>query len=281
LSARRLKEINCHSPTEKRAGAELTATGRPMLSVVVCAHNEAEYIGRCLRALGGALRESNSYELIVVADRCTDNTVEVARQFSPRIVEKTWKRWQNSYSESLQAGYEAAKGTSYFAIVDADVIVSPDFFAVLEPMLTDHIGSVSSDLLVYPSRSVWNRIIYYWQRTYAIAPLGAKPWGACRILTREALDQVKGFHDSPVPDSDLDLRLASKGYRSILVRKVTAYHIREINSRKIIAGQIASGRGRYRLGESLRHTLAHAALRARPFVVAGWLMEYSEDKERH
>ena len=111
--------------------------------------------------------------------------------------------------------------------------------------------------------------------------MGAKPWGACRLISRTALDQAQGFRDSPTPDTDLDLRLASKGYKSILVREVVAYHIREIDSRKIIAGQIGSGRGRYRLGESLLHTLAHATSRIRPFVIAGWLMEYAEDKERH
>lgn len=215
----------------------------------------------------------------MVADRCTDNTVEVARQFPLRIIEKTWKRWKNSYSESLQTGYLESKGTRYFGIIDADVIVSLDFFKVLEQKLTDSVASVSSDLLVYPSKSPWNRIIYHWQRTYAIAPIGAKPWGACRLISRTALDQVAGFRDSPTPDTDLDLKLASKRYQSILVREVVAYHIREINSDKIIAAQIASGRGRYRLGESLLYTLAHAALRVRPFVVAGWLMEYSQDEE--
>jgi glycosyltransferase involved in cell wall biosynthesis len=219
--------------------------------------------------------------MIVVADRCTDNTVEMARQFSPRIVEKTWRRWKNSYAESLETGYLESTGTRYFAIVDADVIISPDFFSELSPKLTDPVGSVSSDLLVYPSKNLWNRIIYYWQRTYTLAPVGARPWGACRLLSRTALDQVEGFRDSPTPDTELDQRLASKGYQSILIRKVVAYHIREINSRKIIAGQIASGRGRYRLSESLLHTVAHAALRVRPFVIAGWLLEYSENEERH
>ncbi len=213
----------------------------------------------------------------MVADRCTDNTVEIARQFPARVVEKVWKRWKNNYAESVQTGYEESRATRHFGIVDADVVVGHDFFAGLESKLNDSVGSVSSDLLVYPSENLWNRIIYYWQRTYAIAPFGAKPWGACRLINRAALDQVGGFHDSPTPDSDLDLRLASKGYQSILAKDVVAYHIREINSQKIIAGQIASGRGRYRLGESLLHTLGHAALRVRPFVVAGWLMEHARD----
>lgn len=217
----------------------------------------------------------------MIADRCKDNTVEIAQGFRTRVVEKTWQRWKNSYSESLQTGYEESKGNKHFAIVDADVIISLDFFSALKPMLTDSVGSVSSDLLVYPSESPWNRIIYYWQRTYSIAPLGPKPWGACRLVRRIALDRVKGFRDSPTPDSDLDLRLAAEGYHSILARRVVSYHIREIDSHKIIAGQIAGGRGRYQLGESLLHTTAHAALRVRPFVIAGWLMEHSWHEERH
>ncbi len=253
----------------------MTTGVKPELSVIVCAHNEAEYIGACLDALlHAALRDRGSYEVIVVADRCNDDTVKIARQFPARIVEKTWKRWKNAYSESLQAGYQEARGTKYLSIVDADVVVPLDFFAKLERRLEGRVASASSDLLVYPWAGAWNAIIYYWQRTYAIAPLGTKPWGACRLLRRDALDEVGGFRDTMTPDSELDQRLAAKGYGSILDTSIRAYHIRRIDLGKIISGQMTSGRGRYRLGESLLHTIGHSILRVRPFVIAGWLIEY-------
>lgn len=217
----------------------------------------------------------------MVADRCTDDTVEIARGFPTRVIEKTLQKWRNSYAESLQTGYLDAKANKYIAIVDADVVIPLEFFTRMQGQLQGKVASVSSNLLVYPSNGVWNRIIYYWQRTYSLAPLGAKPWGACRLISKPALDVVGSFRDTNTPDSDLDKRMALHGYASIMDSSVTAYHMRRIDSGKIIAGQITSGRGRYHLGESLVHTVAHALLRVRPFVVAGWLMEYAQGEGRH
>ena len=93
----------------------------PLISVICCAHNEEEYVDRCLQNLSSAL-DGLSSEAIFVADRCTDGTAERAKRYDVKIIEKKWKRWRNSYSESLQTGYLHAKGI-YISIIDADVVV--------------------------------------------------------------------------------------------------------------------------------------------------------------
>jgi len=53
------------------------------VGVVVPAHNEAEFLGPCLRALRRALAELPARidrAVCVVADRCTDDTAEIARR---------------------------------------------------------------------------------------------------------------------------------------------------------------------------------------------------------
>ncbi len=51
------------------------------LSALVCAHNDETRLADCLRRL------EFCDEIVVVADRCTDRTQEIARQFGARVVD--------------------------------------------------------------------------------------------------------------------------------------------------------------------------------------------------
>ena len=61
---------------------------RPLVTVVIPAHNEGAYIGKCLECVKAAASriEPQETEIIVVANRCTDDTAEVARSYGARVV---------------------------------------------------------------------------------------------------------------------------------------------------------------------------------------------------
>jgi GT2 family glycosyltransferase len=188
------------------------------------------------------------------------------------IIDKKWKKWKNSYAEALQAGYQRAVG-KYVAIIDADIIVPEDFFHKLIPKVKDSVASVSAQVATYPRTSL-NRLIYAWEQTYELAPLGRKPRGAARVILKRALDEVGGFDDAVAPDTDLDIRFARKGYKSVYYRAVKVWHIRNLSLDKMINGQITAGRARYELGVGIIRTVGHATFRVRPFIIAGWLLEW-------
>jgi glycosyltransferase involved in cell wall biosynthesis len=242
------------------------------VSIIICAHNEEEYVGKCLSSVLNAVRNIEN-EIVFVADRCTDKTAEIAKKLGiTDIIEKKWKKWKNSYAEALQAGYQRAAG-KYVAIIDADIVVPRDFFAKLVPVVSNSIASVSAQVATYPQNFL-NRLIYAWEQTYELAPLGRKPRGAARVILKRALDEVGGFNDALAPDTDLDMRLTKEGYKSVYSRVVTVWHIRNLTVDKIIRGQIAAGRARYALGTGIVKTMAHAIFRFRPFIIGGWLMEW-------
>ncbi|MFX0199342.1 MAG: glycosyltransferase [Candidatus Hodarchaeota archaeon] len=251
----------------------LTAILTPLVSVVCCAHNEEEYVERTLPPLLKALKSIPSYEIIFVADRCTDNTVDIVKRYTElQIIQKTWKNWKNSYAESLQAGFRIAKAV-YFCIIDADIAVPENFFRDLLPMIQGDIASASAEVVVYPN-SFWNRMIHAWEKTRNIAPLGKEPWGAARIVLRSALEDIDGFRDMPTPDTDIDIRLAKIGFKNITSPTVKVYHLRQLSPRRMMSGQIVSGRGRYACNVGLIRTIGHALFRFRPFVIGGWLIEW-------
>jgi glycosyltransferase involved in cell wall biosynthesis len=241
------------------------------MSVICCAHNEEEYVGRSVPNLLKALEDFSS-EIIFVADRCTDSTVEKVRKYQVRVIEKKWKKWKNGYAESLQTGLLYAKG-AYIAIVDADIIVPANFFRVVMPIVKGDLASVAAHLVTYPD-TLWNRLVYAWEKTYSLAPLGRGRRGAARIILKKALDEINGFRDVFTTDTDMDIRLAKRGYKSVTTSALRGYHMRHISLKSVVNGQIRMGRGRYMIGYGFMRTMGHALFRFRPFVVGGWLMEW-------
>ena len=64
----------------------MSGTSPPALSALVVAHNEEDQLAECLASLAFA------DERVVVLDRCTDGSGDVARGFTDRIVEGAWPR---------------------------------------------------------------------------------------------------------------------------------------------------------------------------------------------
>lgn len=256
-------------------------TKHPLISVICCAHNEEEYVDKCMPNLLRAL-ESFSYEIIFVADRCTDGTVEKMKKykvFGVKVVEKNWGRWINGYAECLQTGYVRAKG-KYIGIIDLDIIVPNILFRTLMPMLKDKVASVDAQVVTYPD-SFWNRFIHAWEKTYNLAPLGKGHYGGARLVLKKVLDEVGGFRDVFSVDTDVDVRLRKVGSRSVSTSAVWVFHARLLSLGVIVRKQIRMGRGRFMVGYGFMRTLAHTVFRFRPFVIGGWLMEWMRRKRRY
>jgi glycosyltransferase involved in cell wall biosynthesis len=243
----------------------------PLISVLCCAHNEEEYVDKSVSSLLCALN-GFTYEIIFVADRCTDKTVEKVKKYKVKLIDKKWNKWKNSYAESLQTGFLIARGV-YISIVDADIVVPTNFFKDTLLKLKGNVTSVAGQVVTYPD-TLLNRMMNAWEKTYKLAPLGSQPYGAARVIIQKVLDEIDGFRDVSAPDTDIDIRLAKKGYLSVANMAVEVYHIRHISLKRIINGQISIGRRRYNLGISLTRTISHSVFRCRPFTIGGWFMEW-------
>lgn len=250
--------------------------GKPLISVITCAHNEEKYVGKCLASVRKALRNFES-EVVFVADRCTDNTVEIAKKYNvEKLIVKDWKNWENSYAESLQTGFLSSSGR-YVSIVDADVVLPEDFFEKMLPLIKGETVSVSARVETYPF-TLFNSVYYAWERTHELTPFEKEPRGAARIMLREVLCEIGGFSDVSAPDTDIDVKVRRRGYRSVYFNEVKVWHIRQITLRKILSGQLSSGVSRYNLGVGFMRTLGHSIFRARPLVLCGWITEWLRHK---
>lgn len=89
-----------------------------MISVVVPAHNEAAYLGATLDALAAQTYEW--FEVIVVANGCTDGTPEVARGRCQRLIVLS----QKNLGVARNLGARLARG-EILVFLDADTLLQP------------------------------------------------------------------------------------------------------------------------------------------------------------
>ena len=101
------------------------------LAVIVAAHNESAVIGQLVANLKDLRYPKELYDIYVIADNCSDNTVEIAREAGAIVCERTHPT-KKSKGYALEWMFERIfemKDKEYDAVVvfDADNLVHPDF----------------------------------------------------------------------------------------------------------------------------------------------------------
>ncbi len=165
------------------------------LSVIIPAHNEAAWLGRCLAALLAQDASAASVEVLVVANACSDETVAVAQGFVARMEARGWAMRVLDLAEggklnALNAGDGAAAGRSR-VYLDADIACDPGLLGQIATALaTEAPRYATGTLSVAPARSwvtrqyarVWTRLPFVQGGAvgaglFAVNPAGRARWG--------------------------------------------------------------------------------------------------------
>jgi len=122
---------------------------KPFFSVIVPAHNSAEYIGKGLRSI--RKQTFKDYELIVVCDACTDDTEQMARVYTDKIIVTEF----GMDGLARNAGIDAADGYWLIFMDDDDWFLHEYVFQQLYDAAVD----TDADLLVFDF--IWKGRGYY------------------------------------------------------------------------------------------------------------------------
>lgn len=106
-------------------------------SVVIPCYNEADYIANTLKSLK-AQQTTAKYEVIVVDNNCSDETVKIAKKYGARIITEL----QPGVCAARQAGAEAAKGEIIIS-TDADTTFSPSWLANIDKEFSNNLKLVA------------------------------------------------------------------------------------------------------------------------------------------
>src|SRR5438045_6135257 len=89
-----------------------------LVSVIVPTSNSQRTLSACLASVRN--QSHPTVELIVVDNRSSDRTVDLARKFADRVIE-----WGPERSAQRNKGARLARG-EYFLFIDSDMILSSD-----------------------------------------------------------------------------------------------------------------------------------------------------------
>jgi len=146
----------------------------PTLSALVVAHNEERQLADCLARLTFA------DELVVVLDKCTDGSRDIARRFTDRIVEGSW----DIEGERRNTGIDACT-SDWILEVDADERVPAELAAEIRATLP---GMAAGHFLIPFDNYVGDRLVRYgWGGAWGVSSTvrlfarGCKRWGPQRV----------------------------------------------------------------------------------------------------
>ena len=164
------------------------------ISFVIPCYNEEKYIRNCIRSI---VREASSlphYEIIVVDNNCTDQTVLIAMQEGVTVVSER----QKGVVFARQKGYKTAQ-YNLIANIDADSrlcegwvetallkIADPNVAAVTGPLVYD---DVSRSLAI-------STRVYYYLAWFSNSFIGVFLQGGNALIKKSALDATNGYDTS-------------------------------------------------------------------------------------
>lgn len=221
--------------------------------VAIPAHDEEAVVGAVVGDMLANRYPRDLVEIWVVADRCTDRTVEVARAAGARVHQRNGGQGGKGAALAHFLGAVAIPAEAGLVIVDADNRVPPDLLG----RFSDELDAGSEVIQAYldstrPAES-WVSLataMSYWasNRMVQLArcnlgwPVDLGGTGMC--LTGSALEAVGGFGESLVEDQDLTARL------TLAERSIQWIHdVRVRDEKPVAAGVAVRQRARWASGK--------------------------------
>tara|TARA_B100001123_G_scaffold431473_1_gene553006 strand:- start:100 stop:864 length:765 start_codon:yes stop_codon:yes gene_type:complete len=152
----------------------MSGSHKPKLSVLVVAHNEQEQLKDCLERLGFA------EELVIVLDKCTDGSDNIAALFTSQIVEGSWE----IEGERRNIGLDSCKG-DWVLEVDADERITPELAAEIREAIQS--DKYNYYLIPFDNYIGDTLVRYGWGASWGVSAAprlsrrGCKRWGPERI----------------------------------------------------------------------------------------------------
>lgn len=193
----------------KAGPSHVAIVSRKTLTIVVPAHNEENGLGETLESFLNQTVLAD--RIVVVADNCTDRTVEVALSYPGVECLVTPKGIGGSKAKAQNYGLSFVD-TDLVLPVDADTTLDPDYIEHLKPVFEDPKVTIAAGcVLTKESGTVWEKgrtIEYLYGFTFhrpvqhsVSAPVVCS--GCCSVFATKTLQDFGGFPERTIVE-DMD-----------------------------------------------------------------------------
>src|SRR3989344_4136341 len=166
-----------------------------MISIIIPACNEEEYIARTLNSIKS--QNFKDYETIVVCDGCTDKTAEKAKQAADRIIVLD-KRYGPAIARNK--GAEKANG-DLIVFLDADTEITKGLLGDIYNKKDSYIAGTAR---IKPSNEKLKHRLFMSLKNYLLCPFGIT--NGIMFCKKETFIQHKGFPEAKKREEGLLLR---------------------------------------------------------------------------
>lgn len=203
-------------------------TGRvetpPRFLLLACAHDEAAVVGAHVQNVLAIDYPRHLFDVVVIADNCSDDTARVARSHGAQVWERTdtalrGKGYALNWAIHRRADLDAYDGVCVF---DADNMVDPNFLTVMARALGDGEEAIQAYLDTKNPWDSWISTSYagaywymnrFWQWARAGLALSGALGGTGFCLSTALLRQVPWEAGSLTEDLEYTSRLLLAGRR--------------------------------------------------------------------
>jgi glycosyltransferase involved in cell wall biosynthesis len=198
---------------------------QPVLSVLIKALNEEARIAACLDAVLAATQGIDT-EIVLADSISTDRTVAIASQYPVRIVQFQ-KAEDRGCGAAVQLAYQYARG-AYLYVLDADMILQPDFIKVaMARLLADPklagVGGLIVDKRVNTLADKRRVEAARKQESDVFVP----ELGGGGLYRRNAIEEVGYLSNrwlAAFEEADLGARLSAAGWRLLRLKQASVAH---------------------------------------------------------
>jgi len=212
------------------------------LSVVIPAHNAAEFLSQCLSALAASTRPAD--EIIVVDDASTDGSGAIAQAAGVRVISLTGVARGPALARNR--GAAAATGEA-LVFLDADVAVHPYTLARIENYFSAHleIAAVFGSYDDAPPALGWvtryKNLLHHYVHQHS-AREASTFWAGCGAIRRVAFEAMRGFDESfrnaSIEDIELGLRMKRAGLTTWLCKDIQVTHLKRWTFTRLLRADI-------------------------------------------
>lgn len=191
-----------------RLKAQPISADKGFFSIIIAAHNEEATIATLLEALVAQQYPQDNFEVILAADRCSDQTVPIAASFENKftnfkIIQISETPESISPKKHALESAIAAAGFDRLLFLDADVCPTPQHLATIDRYFANDTAVVIG-LMRYPESNNMGGVFLIFEKMIswgiAAASVGhRKPiisYGGNWAYRRDAFQQADGFGDT-------------------------------------------------------------------------------------
>ncbi len=120
----------------------------PTISIIIPVYNQAKWVQRCIRSLLNQNFKRDKYEIIIIDDASTDNSLSMLKKFDNEIILIKHKN-NLGLPSALNTGIKSSQA-GYIVRVDADDYVNENFLLFLYEFMEQNkeIDAVACDYLL-------------------------------------------------------------------------------------------------------------------------------------